>query len=155
MKKTTILFSLIIFLAACHTAKVDTSNVTPKVIQLKSPFSVAETSQKIVDYLNGKKVFTVKVINHTKSAKKVGMTLTPTQLIIFGNPKMGTLLMQENPQIGQELPLKTLVYTKDGQTYVEFKNMSYLKSMYHIEDKKGVTTKMNGLLGSFSKLLVK
>jgi len=154
MKKSLLLLSLVLLFAACTPPKVNkTNHATPKIIQLESSYTVPVTTKKIMDYLKEKGPFTVKLIDHTKSANKVGLSLSPTQLIIFGNPKMGTLLMQENAQIGQELPLKTLVYTKNGQTYVEFKDMSYLKSTYHIQDKNGVIKKMNGLLNSFAKVI--
>jgi uncharacterized protein (DUF302 family) len=74
-------------------------------------------------------------VNFTADAERVAMSLGATELIIFGNPKIGTLLLQENQRVGLELPLKVLVWsTHDGDTNLEFHDPYELLGEYCIGD---------------------
>src|SRR5262249_30519906 len=72
-------------------------------------------------------------IDHAAAAEKVGQTLKPTQLLIFGNPKLGTPLMQSNRRIGIELPMKVLAWEDDnGQVWLAHVKPQILKSEYSV-----------------------
>ncbi len=94
----------------------------------KSPYSVHETMQKFKTLVE-KKGFTVFAhIDHSKNAKSVKLHMPANELLIFGNPKGGTLLMQKDPHMGIELPLKVLVYEKGKQSYISYKKpMAWVK----------------------------
>ena len=91
------------------------------IVRLKSPYPFADTVQRLLAAFadNGVKVFAA--IDQQAEALAVGLSIPPTTLIIFGNPKAGTPLMLANPQAGIDLPLKVLVYEPAvGQVFVFF-----------------------------------
>src|SRR5258708_15299541 len=91
------------------------------LISLVSKHSVADTIDRLVKIAetNGLTVFCR--IDHTKNAEVAGLELRPTQLVIFGNPKVGTDLMVDNPVSGLDLPLKALAWeAADGQVRLTY-----------------------------------
>ncbi len=79
-----------------------------------SAFSVSETIDRLIAIITplGFNVFAR--IDHADGAAKVGMALRPTQLLIFGNPKGGTALMQDRQTAGIDLPLKALAWEDEN-----------------------------------------
>jgi uncharacterized protein (DUF302 family) len=72
-------------------------------------------------------------IDHAAAAKKAGLDLRPTEVLFFGNPNVGTLLMQRSQEIGLELPLRVLVWEDDkGVTWVAHLDLDWLVSQYGI-----------------------
>jgi uncharacterized protein (DUF302 family) len=72
-------------------------------------------------------------IDHARAAAKVGMELRPTWLLIFGNARVGTPLMQAVPTIGIDLPLKALVWQDEiGQTWLAYSHPSWLAGRHGI-----------------------
>jgi uncharacterized protein (DUF302 family) len=102
---------------------------TKKMIEVKSNNSVEETVAKLKTVIEAKGLNLFAVIDHAAAAEKAGLELAPTTLIIFGNPKVGTLLMQADQRMGIELPLKFLItQTADG-TIISYKDPeSYLET---------------------------
>ncbi len=97
----------------------------------------------------GMRVFTR--IDHAAGAREVGKTLRPTELLIFGNPKVGTLLMQSNQVAGIDLPMKALAWEDDGgQVWLTYNTAKYLASRHKIEDREAVVEKMTGALEKFT-----
>ena len=90
-------------------------------IQKKSPYSVSETLDRLEQVLKEKNITVMARLDHAGNAKKVDMELRPTQLLIFGNPKLGTQLMREEQTAGIDLPLKALAW-KDlsGQVWLAY-----------------------------------
>ena len=76
--------------------------------------------EKIIDSKKGLGVFTI--IDHKKGADKVALKLSETKVIIFGNPKMGTNLMQKDPLTALDLPIRVLVYSKEGKTQIVYRD---------------------------------
>ncbi len=88
-------------------------------------------------------------INHSKAAEDVAIKIPESRLIVFGNPKVGTQLMQQNQKIGIDLPMKILVYDNNGITKVIYSNASILLSRYEITLPE-IEEKINGLLDQIS-----
>ncbi len=102
----------------------------------------------------GIKVF--KRLNHAKGAKSVGMDLPPAEVLIFGTPKIGTPLMQSNPMIGLDLPLKALVWKDaDGRVKLAYTDPAWLAKRYGIADRGKVFKKMTGALNKFTNMATK
>jgi uncharacterized protein (DUF302 family) len=78
------------------------------LVTISSNHSVKETLDRLVDDLKSKNITVFARVDHAAGAASVGMPLRPTELLIFGNPKAGTPLMQSNQTIGIDLPLKVL-----------------------------------------------
>ncbi len=78
-------------------------------------------------------------LDHSANAASVDQTLLPTRLIIFGNPNLGTPLMQSGQSIGIDLPQKMLVYEdEDGQVSVAYNDPAYLAARHGITDQQTV-----------------
>lgn len=74
-------------------------------------------------------------IDHSANAQSVGMRLKPEKVVVFGNPKMGTVLMKCNPSIGLDLPLKILFNTSyEGETTITYTNPEYWSLKHNIKD---------------------
>jgi uncharacterized protein (DUF302 family) len=75
-----------------------------------SPYSVAKTMERLETAIKARGMTVFAIIDHAREAEKVEMPLKEEKVIIFGDPKVGTFLMQENPLVGIELPLRILVW---------------------------------------------
>jgi len=93
----------------------------------------------------GLKLFAI--INHSQEAEAAGLTLRPEVLLIFGNPKAGTVLMNCDARVGIDLPLKILIWEDaTGRVMAGFINPeSYLRE-YQLENCKDVLPKMKAVL---------
>jgi len=98
---------------------------------------------------NGMDVFAR--IDHAAGAAKVGLTLPPTELIIFGNARGGTPLMQAAQTIGIDLPLKALVREDAaGKTWISYNEPKWIAQRHGIANAQAVVTKMADLLSAIS-----
>ena len=89
------------------------------LITVSSAHSVKETLDRMEKELKSRDMTIFARIDHAAGAKEVGLTLAPTELLIFGNAKAGTPLMQARQQIGIDLPLKALAWQDaDGKTWL-------------------------------------
>jgi uncharacterized protein (DUF302 family) len=91
------------------------------IISLRSPYPFDATVQRLLAAFADKGIKVFATIDQQAEALAVGMSMPPTTLIVFGNPKAGTPLMLANPQTGIDLPLKVLVHESEpGQVSVVF-----------------------------------
>ena len=75
-------------------------------------------------------------IDHKANATAINMDLKPETVVVFGNPKMGTVLMNCNPSMGLDLPLRILVSTNyEGITTFTYTNPEYWSLKHNIKDK--------------------
>ena len=79
------------------------------IIQLTSPYAFADTVGRLLAAFDEKGITVFATIDQQAEARAVGLSMPPTTLIVFGNPRAGTPLMLANPQAGLDLPLKVLV----------------------------------------------
>lgn len=100
----------------------------------KSFHSVKNTADRLEKALREKGVTIFARINHTDAAKSIGKILRPTELIIFGNPKVGTLLMQCKQTVAIDLPQKVLIWQdKLGQVWLTYNTPAYLVKRHGIK----------------------
>ncbi len=101
------------------------------VINNLSNHSVEQTVKKLKNILQSKGVTLFALVDHSGEAKKAGMKMRPTKLLIFGSPKAGTPLMLAAPSVAIDLPLKILVW-EDGQgkVWVSYNSPEYLKERH-------------------------
>lgn len=106
----------------------------PGLLIRSSPQSPSQTVDNVKKILQTKAITLFALVDHASEAHKVGMHLAHEQLLIFGDPKIGTFLMQENPLIGIELPLKVLVWQNaEGATQIAYRDPISLGKDYGIE----------------------
>ena len=103
------------------------------IVDVPGNHSVDETVEKIKALLAAKGVALFAVVDHSGEAKKVGMEMRPTKLLIFGSPKAGTPLMLARPSIAIDLPLKILVWEdSQGKTQVSYNSPEYLRRRHDL-----------------------
>jgi LPXTG-motif cell wall-anchored protein len=121
------------------------------LISVESPYSVEETVSRLQNVLDENGLITVATINHAANAESVGLELRPTQLIIFGNPNIGTPLMQSSQTIGIDLPQKFLVWENEaGQVQVTYNDPQYLANRHGITDRADIISQVSTALGNLS-----
>jgi len=119
---------------------------------LKSNNSVTTTIEKLSDILSEKGMKIFAKIDHQKGAIASGLELRPTTLIIFGNPKVGTKLLQCDQRIGVSLPLKMLIWQDEEETvWIGYWSPLDLNNSYHLKDCQEVLNKVKNALSSFAK----
>jgi uncharacterized protein (DUF302 family) len=123
------------------------------LISMKSFHSVKSTADRLEKALAAKGMRIFARINHAEGAKKVGKTLRPTELVIFGNPKVGTPLMQCKQTVAIDLPQKTLIWQdKSGQVWFTYNNPAYLVKRHAIKGCDKVIHKISHALANFAKV---
>ena len=119
----------------------DTSGLT----SLVSRFSAAETLNRFKAALATRGVTLFAEIDHAAGAAAVGLNLRSTVVLIFGNAKAGTPLMQRDQRIGIDLPLKALIWEdENGATQISYNEPSWVGERHHLADP---------VLGAMSNLL--
>lgn len=123
------------------------------LIVKKSAFGATKTLDRLGLALKRAGLTIFARVKHQAGAKKVGLALKPTELLVFGNPKMGTPLMQANPAMGLDLPLRAVAWEdKDGATYLAYTDPAALKVRYGITGKDALFAKMTGALKKFTDI---
>ncbi len=91
-------------------------------------------------------------IDHAAGAAEVGLTLAPTELIIFGNARGGTPLMQSAQTVGIDLPLKALVWEDaSGKTWISYNEASWIAQRHNVANAEPVVSKMATALSAISR----
>jgi uncharacterized protein (DUF302 family) len=95
--------------------------------------SVDVTVAKIQKILKAKGITVFATIDYRAGAKSIGSDMTDAKLVIFGNPKLGTRIMQRDIRAAIDLPMKVLVYKDfDGKTKIEYKDPKNLEKQYNL-----------------------
>ena len=118
--------------------------------------SVEETVKAFTAVLEKKGATVFATVPHHKGAEKVGMEIKPATLVIFGNPKLGTPLMQLAPSMGIDLPMKALfVEGEDGKTHILYTDIEAIAARHGIdadeEAVQKVSKALEGLTGAVAK----
>jgi uncharacterized protein (DUF302 family) len=123
----------------------------PALIVKESKLGVKETIDALATALEAKGVKVVARIDHAAGAKTAGMELRPTEVIIFGNPKLGTPLMQADQRAGLDLPMKVLAWQDEsGKVFVTYADPVSLKARYQLDGKDDVLSAMTQALAAFT-----
>ncbi len=122
------------------------------LISMKSAHSVKVTADRLEKALLTKGMTVFIRIDHAEGAHKVGKKLRPTELIIFGNPKVGTPLMQCSQRVAIDLPQKALIWEdEDKQVWLSYNDPEYLAKRHDIKGCDAVLKKIENALGRFAK----
>lgn len=97
------------------------------LVTAKSPFAAKDTMNRFEELAKQRGLMVFARVDHAAGAAKVGKTLRPTELLIFGNPMGGTPLMECAQTAGIDLPLKALVWEDaQGQVWLGYNDPAYL-----------------------------
>jgi uncharacterized protein (DUF302 family) len=121
-------------------------------INVPSDFSVEETADRFENILNNKKMTLFGRVKHSDSALKVGVELRPTELFLFGNPKMGSPLMQCEQRLAIDLPQKALIWKdEEGKVWITYNAPGYLQQRHNISGCEELLKKLEAALGGMAK----
>ena len=121
------------------------------LVSVKSNHGVKETADRLENIIKKKGMTLFDRINHAAGAEKVGKELRPTELIIFGNPKVGAPLMQCGQTMGIDLPQKALIWEDEaGQVWFSYNDPGYLAQRHNTQGCVEVIKKVQGVLANFS-----
>ncbi|WP_417880663.1 DUF302 domain-containing protein [Vibrio sp.] len=128
------------------------ANTDNGLVQVQSQHSVQETSDKLVKALNSKGMTVFAQVDHAAGAKKVDIELRPTQVIIFGNPKVGSPLMVCQQSVAIDLPQKALISEDEsGKVWLTYNDPKYLASRHQIQGCDEVLNTVSNALANFAK----
>lgn len=111
-----------------------------------SPHTVAVTVERLRAALRRRGIAVLGEVDHGVGAREAGLELADEQVVIFGDARTGTPLMQEDPEIGYELPLRLLVWDAGGQTMIGYRPPNALAGEYAVPEHAGVLARMESLL---------
>lgn len=103
-----------------------------ELVTKESPLSVADTVARLSHLITERGLTLFGVIDHSGEAHAVGLDLRDTKVVIFGNPRAGTPVMQAAPLAALDLPLKVLVWDDGGQTKLTYTAPATLAARYEI-----------------------
>jgi uncharacterized protein (DUF302 family) len=102
------------------------------VVTRPSAYGFAETIARLDRALERRQLEIFARFDHSGAAKRVGLTMQDTQVVVFGNPKSGTPLMQASRLVALDLPLRVLVADDGGHTVLSYLSPAYLAERYGI-----------------------
>lgn len=143
------LFTALLISSAAH---ADTSNFVRK----QSPYSVEETLNRLEAVVRGKGATVFARVDHAAGATKAGHVLRPTEVLIFGNPKLGTPIMLKAQEAGLDLPMKVLAYTAaDGKTWLVYSKPQTMGHAHGMAMDAPETTKVSNVLNALTNAAIK
>ncbi len=142
------------FLIFVIVSMIATAATADKGVVVKpSAYSVDETLDRLERVLQKKGLTIFARIDHSAGAAKIQLNLRPTQVLIFGNPKMGTALMHSNQAVGIDLPMKVLAWKDEqGRVWIAYNDPGYLADRHQIRDRGEVLKKMTGALSKLTDM---
>jgi uncharacterized protein (DUF302 family) len=112
----------------------------------RSPHDVTGTVERLAAGLRRRGIEVFARIDHAGGARAAGLELADEVLLVFGNPAVGTALMQADPTAGIDLPLRVLVWSVDGASAVGFRDPHELTEDFRLDGQEGVLDRLRGLL---------
>ena len=129
----------------------DSLSIIEGLTSIQSRFAPKETMDRLVAEINATGMTVFARIDHAAGAAEVGLTLRPTELIIFGNARGGTPLMQSVQTIGIDLPLKALVWEDAaGKTWISYDEPNWIVQRHGVANAEAILSKMTDLLSAIS-----
>jgi uncharacterized protein (DUF302 family) len=120
----------------------------PRVVNKRSASGYAETVGLLIEAIERRGLTVFAHIDHAAGARNVGMELADEQVVIFGSPQAGTPLMQSDPEIGIELPLRILLWRNGDDVLAGYRDPRDLSAMYDVGSDQAILEKMAVLLES-------
>ena len=148
--KHLIILLLFPFLAAAQPIISCTDMIKPYA-DFESPLAFEETVVALQKELNSRGITVFATIDHQAAAKAVGENMQPATVLIVGNPKVGTALMQENPRLAIELPLKILIYDENKTVKIRYEKIAAIAKKYDIKQNFATAEKIDSAMQQLIK----
>jgi uncharacterized protein (DUF302 family) len=117
---------------------------------VKSNYTVPVTVDRVTAALGRRGIRVFARIDHADGARKAGLELADEELVIFGDPRVGTLLMKADAAVGYELPLRLLVWDAGGQTMIGYRRPTELRDDFALGDQLEILQRMENLLAQIA-----
>lgn len=138
-----------------HVLAADMAHEDSGLLTISSPYDVQETGDRIEKIIDEKGLTLFARIDHRANAMDAGLELNPTELLILGNPQVGTPLMECSITTAIDLPQKILVYQDESdRTQISYNHPEYLQQRHNIEGCDEVLEKVSGALKSIAETAV-
>lgn len=149
LKLQIMLFLLFPLLGIAQINSTEPKTTTEYMVQ--SPYTFTQTIERLQKVLKSKNITIFATIDHQAAAKAVGETMPPATVLIVGNPKVGTALMQENPLLAIELPLKILIYEEGKTVNIRYEKVAAIAEKYHIKQNFSTAEKIDAAMQQLIK----
>jgi uncharacterized protein (DUF302 family) len=127
----------------------DSLGAVQGLTSIRSSFNPKETVDRLEAEIRSKGMIVFARIDHAAGAAEVGLTLRPTELIIFGNARGGTPLMQSAQRIGIDLPLKALVWQDaGGKTWLSYNEPTWIAQRHSLANAQQVVNNLAAVLSA-------
>ncbi len=147
MKRIALVSLFILFIAIPATAAA-----ADGMINVKSSYTVEKTAARMESILKEKGMTIFNIIKHSEGASKVGIELRDTQLIIFGNPKVGSPLMQCQQSVALDLPQKALIWEDNkANVWISYNDPRYLQKRHRLTGCDKIIAKIENALAGITK----
>lgn len=114
----------------------------------RSAKSYPETVKVLVAAIETRGLTVFARIDHAAGAREVGMELADEEVVLFGNPRSGTPLMQDDPKVGIELPLRILIWSSGEDVLLGYQDPRELADTYELKEHELTLEQMAGLLSA-------
>ncbi len=115
-----------------------------------SVHTVPTTVDRVIAALGRRGITVFARIDHAAGARKAGLELADEELVIFGDPRAGTPLMQADATVGYELPLRLLIWDASGQTMIGYRPPTKLADDFAVAGQLETLRRMENLLGQIA-----
>ena len=137
------------------TASVAAASAADGWIVKDSAKSVTDTADALVAAVENAGATVFARVDHAAGAASIDAELAPMTLVMFGNPRIGTPILQAAPHSGIDLPLRVLIWDEDGATRIGYLDPAELKARYDVEGADGAFETMTGALGKLTDAAAK
>lgn len=139
-------------ISMAQTQEQERENGEDNLVTLPSSYSMDETVEVLKSAMEEMELNLVEEVDHARAAADQGLDLRPTKVLIFGNPEVGTQLMQADQRAGLDLPLRILVWeNEDGRVFMSYRSPAALQESFALEEQQEVLNKMEGALEKLSR----
>jgi uncharacterized protein (DUF302 family) len=120
------------------------------VVLTRSGSDHATTLARLLDALEHRGIRVFAQVDHAAAAHDVGLELGDEVVVVFGNPRLGTLLMQSDRRVGIELPLRMLVWADDEGALIGYEDPFELAEGYELAAQRETLATMSGLMATLA-----
>jgi uncharacterized protein (DUF302 family) len=122
------------------------------LVTVPSAHNTTETARRLKALLTQKGIELFAHIDHAAAARKVGLSLRPTEVLIFGNPKAGTPLMQSQQTLGLDLPLRVLLWEDEAcKVWLAYRRVKSLARQHHVTGHEGTIKALDDGLAALAR----
>jgi uncharacterized protein (DUF302 family) len=121
------------------------------VLTRASSKGYAQTLNQLLDAIAARDLNVFAQIDHAAAAQEVGMELAPEMVVVFGSPRAGTPLMQSDPRIGIDLPLRIVLWKSEEATMIGYNDPRELSQLYDVGERAPTLDAMAALLSDLAQ----